>query len=153
MARAEQAGYSLVELLVAVLVLALLAAIALPSGQEALARMRVEAASRGLMLAIERERDRALRQGESLSQALEGPAGLLAEGHGVAVHHNLPAELRFTANGLVIDGGTVVVAHPATALRRCLVLALPLGLLRLGHYGAEPAAELSSGHCRPDPSL
>jgi prepilin-type N-terminal cleavage/methylation domain-containing protein len=152
-----RAAFSLPELLIAVVVLGILAAMAVPSGQGALARMRVEAASRSLMLEIERGRDRALRDGRPLLLALEGEAGLLAEVEAtdaaLEVHHNLPEALRFTANGLLIDGGTVVVASPATPLRRCLVLALPLGVLRLGQYASEPAAGLSSEHCRPDPTL
>jgi len=150
-------GFSLPELLLAVALLAILAAIALPSGQGALARMRVEAASRGVLLAIERERDRALRQGRSASLAVDGAGGLVeqlaAEHGGVELRHNLPAQLRFSANGLLIDGGTVVVAAAGTPLRRCVVWSLPLGVLRLGQYGAEPAGVLQAGQCLPDTTL
>ncbi|MFM7550123.1 MAG: prepilin-type N-terminal cleavage/methylation domain-containing protein, partial [Cyanobacteriota bacterium] len=55
----SSSGHTLPELLLVVALLAILAAIALPSGQGALARMRVEAASREVVLAIERQRDRA----------------------------------------------------------------------------------------------
>jgi prepilin-type N-terminal cleavage/methylation domain-containing protein len=150
-------GYSLPELLLAVALLAIVAAIALPSGQGSLARMRVEAASRGVLLAIERERDRALRQGRSASLAVDGAGGLVeqlaAEHGGVELRHNLPAQLRFSANGLLIDGGTVVVAAAGTPLRRCVVWSLPLGVLRLGQYGAEPAGVLQAGQCLPDSTL
>jgi len=156
-ASSSSPGYSLPELLLAVALLAILAAIALPSGQGALARMRVEAASRGVLLAIERERDRALRQGRSASLAVEGAGGLVeqlaAEHGGVELRHNLPAQLRFSANGLLIDGGTVVVAAAGTPLRRCVVWSLPLGVLRLGQYGADPGGALQAGQCRPDPTL
>lgn len=72
MARAEAsaagpvAGFSLTELLVVVALLGLAAAVALPSGQESLARRRVEAASQALLLAIERQRDRALAAAQPL---------------------------------------------------------------------------------------
>ncbi len=155
--RQRSRGFSLPELLLAAALLGILAAIALPSGQAALARMRVEAASRSLMLAIERQRDRALQQGRSVMLHLEGGDGLLeqtAAAHGgVQLHHNLPGALRFSANGLLIDGGTVVVSSPATPLRRCLVWSLPLGVLRLGQYGADPAGAPSSAHCQLDPTL
>ena len=150
-------GHTLPELLLAVALLAILAAIALPSGQGALERMRVEAASREVVLAIERQRDRALRQGRSATLAVEGRGGLveqLAAEHGqVELRHNLPAQLRFSANGLLIDGGTVVLAAAGTPLRRCVVWSLPLGVLRLGQYGADPAASPQAGQCRPDPTL
>ena len=155
------AGLSLAELLLAVALLALLAGFALPSGQGSLARMRVEAASRELVLAIERERDRALRLGRAASLPVEGTGGLeeqlAAEHGGVELHHNLPAQLRFSANGLLIDGGTVVVAAAGTPLRRCVVWSLPLGVVRLGQYGGalggEPGGAPQAGECRPDPTL
>jgi type II secretory pathway pseudopilin PulG len=150
-------GLSLAELLLAVALLVILAAIALPSGQGSLARMRVEAASRGVVLAIERERDRALRLGRSASLPVEGDGGLVeqlvTEHGGVELHHNLPAQLRFSANGLLIDGGTVVVAGAGTPLRRCVVWSLPLGVLRKGHYTGDPGGAPQAGQCQPDPTL
>ncbi|TVS02646.1 MAG: prepilin-type N-terminal cleavage/methylation domain-containing protein [Cyanobium sp. PLM2.Bin73] len=129
-------GFTLHELLVAVVVLGLLLAVAGITGHGFLARQRVEVAARELVSTIERERDLAIRHGRGRSLAVDGPGGLL-EAAGVAggrleINHNLPLELRFTANGLLIDGGTVVVASAGTPLRRCLVMALPLGVLRLG---------------------
>jgi len=39
----------------------------------------------------------------------------------------------------------VLVAHRATALNRCVVVSLPLGVTRVGLHG--------DGICRPDPNL
>jgi hypothetical protein len=61
----------------------------------------------------------------------------------VVVSHNLPPVIRFSSNGLILDGGTVLVQSPATDLVRCLVISLPLGIVRHGRHG-------SSG-CLPDP--
>jgi len=55
-----------------------------------------------------------------------------------------------SANGLVIDGGVVVLSHSGTGLRRCLVMALPLGLVRLGRYDADPAGPLSATQCQSE---
>ncbi|MFQ6537787.1 MULTISPECIES: hypothetical protein [Aphanothece] len=153
----QVAGYTLVEALLAVAILALMAALVLGTGRQQLAAGRVEAAARRLGSELERSRQQAERSGTPLLRALEGPGGLVEEirsgDASLELHHNLPAQLRFTANGLVIDGGTVVISSPGTTLRRCLVMALPLGFTRVGRYGADPGAGLSSSLCRPDPTL
>ncbi len=49
------------------------------------------------------------RHGRSRSLAVEGSGGLLAAAVGPAagsISHNLPEQLRFTANGLLLDGGS-----------------------------------------------
>jgi ABC-type branched-subunit amino acid transport system ATPase component len=63
----------------------------------------------------------------------------------VLLEHNLPAAVRFTSNGLVLDGGTVVLSAPGTDLVRCVVISLPLGVMRLGQW--------QQGACRPDLAL
>ena len=171
-------GFSLPELLVAVAVLSLLASLSFGSGQRSLARMRVEAASRRLTAGLEQARLQAQQQGQPCALEL-GPTGwrepsggslpgcLAASGAaagdasgdaaelgaGVTLAHNLAGALRLSSNGLVLDGGTVVLAAAGTELRRCLVVSLPLGVVRLGRYtGAEGAAP-SSAACRADGGL
>jgi len=157
-------GFSLAELLVGVAILGLLAVLGWGGGSEQLARQRLEAATRHLDQGIQRGRAEAQKQGRpcGLSLQEEGwapPAGGLmppclhsleslkepiAAGE-VQLSHNFPAVLRFSSNGLVLDGGTAVLQAAGTSLQRCLVMALPLGITRLGRYEA--------GRCEPDPSL
>jgi len=176
MQRSEQrqagAGFSLPELLVAVTVLGLLAALALDGGQRSLARMRVETATRRLGWGLEQARQQAQNLGqpcalelgpsgwrEPSGGMLPGCGGAVADGaapqetSGVTLQHNLPAALRFSSNGLVLDGGTVVVSAPGTDLRRCLVMSLPLGVVRLGRYAGAPGAAPSSSACRAEEAL
>jgi hypothetical protein len=77
-------------------------------------------------------------------QALETLKEPIAAGQ-VKLTHNFPAMLRFSSNGLVLDGGTAVLQAAGTSLQRCLVMALPLGITRVGRFQA--------GRCEPDPSL
>jgi len=164
-------GFSLPELLVTVSVLGLLASLAIDGGQRSLARMRVETTSRRLGWGIEQAR----RQAQSLGQpcALElGPNGWRqpsggnlpgcgetdAELHpheaiGVAIGSNLSGALRFSSNGLVLDGGTVVISAAGTELRRCLVMSLPLGVVRLGRYTGPLDGPSSSSACLADGAL
>lgn len=163
MARPE--GFTLLELLMVAAALGGLALLSLGVSSETLARQRVEAATRRVLLGLERGRLVAERRGMPCALALadqgwQAPqtgslpgceGGALEFGEGVAgsaelqLQHNLPEAVRFSSNGLVLDGGTVVVGHPATALLRCVVVSLPLGVTRVGLW--------EGGICRPDPAL
>ena len=62
---------------------------------------------------------------------------------------NLPDSVRFSSNGLVLDGGLVVVSHPSHAQALCLVIGLPLGISRSGVYRGDLNGSLSSALCLP----
>lgn len=162
------AAFTLPELLICSAVLGILAALSFGSGAELLARQRVEASTRLLLEGIQKGRAEAERAGQpcGLSLGAEGwqapsdgvlPAcrGALSDlgdhqrGFGVQWASNFPLSLRFSANGLVIDGGTAVVWGRGTGLQRCLVMALPLGVMRVGSYTGDPQA-LLSGNCLRD---
>ena len=168
---AADVGLSLVEVLIAAAIMAILAGIAYGTGGDAVARQRLEGATRRLVIGIDRGRQAALGRAQPCSLSLGSggwqvpldgsavcagaPMGLgegVAEGE-VQVHHNFPEALRFSSNGLVLDGGTVVLTSPGTQLQRCLVMALPLGIVRVGRYGANPAAGPRAEACTPDPQL
>ena len=168
--RTANAGFTLPELLVAIAVLGVLAAMSVGTGQRSLALMRVDSASRRLALGLEQARQAAQRQGQPCALALGSsgwrepsggnlPAcgiteGAETEGAGeVDLRHNLPAALRFSSNGLVLDGGTVLISAAGIDLRRCLVLSLPLGVVRLGRYVGSEEGTPSSSACVADEAL
>ena len=161
---ARNDGVSLVELLVVAMLLGATALISFRQAHQALAQERLESASRRLAQGLEQGRLAAVRSGGPCGMSLdqEGwqpaqdaslPActGLLAlHGEGidpgeVRMEHNFPALVRFSSNGLVLDGGTVRLWAPGTELVRCLVMALPLGVVRLGRW--------QQGSCQPDGTL
>ncbi|MBD2718881.1 GspH/FimT family pseudopilin [Synechococcus sp. FACHB-909] len=162
MAHPEPGGFTLPETLLTLVLVGLLAQLGFSSASRELALARLEGASRRVMVGLERGRDAALRSGQPCALSLEatgwrepqagslpaceGAALELGEGIGgldVTVSHNLPAAVRFTSNGLIIDGGTVLLSTEGTDLVRCVVVALPLGVTRLGRQGP--------GGCLPDP--
>lgn len=157
-------GLSTLELLLAAALLGLLTLPCLHWAAASLALQEVESASRRVMLGLEQGRSAAERSGQPCGLRLQRdgwgpPVGgglpacpgvvlpLLEAGRESAIElrHNLPEVVRFTSNGLVLDGGTVLVGAEGTELVRCVVLALPLGVVRIGRWQEE--------ECRPDPAL
>lgn len=148
----SDAGFSLPELLVVGAVLATLGGLCLTSGQRWLEGRRLEAALRLVLVGLDRGRLAAELQGRpcalSLSAAGWQPptGGLLPAclpdlqplqeslGGGITLDHNFPAQVRFSANGLLLDGGTVRLQQPGSRRQRCLVVALPLGITRMGEW-------------------
>lgn len=157
-------GFSQVELLVVAMLLASSAVIGFRQARQSLAQERVESASRRIIAGLEQGRLAASRSRTPCGMSLgnEGwqaprdgslpacaPSSLL-NGEGVdpgevRMEHNLPALVRFSSNGLVLDGGTVRLSAPGTELVRCVVMALPLGVVRLGRWQQES--------CQPDDIL
>ena len=155
---------TLAEQLVVVALLGGLGGWGLALGHEKRQRQKVEAEAGELLAGIQLARAEAERRqlacGLSLDRGgWQEPAngslpacatGLKRFGDAVTLAHSFPATLRFSANGLVIDGGLVVLSQSGTQLRRCLVMALPLGLVRLGRYDADPAGPLSATLCQAE---
>ena len=157
-------GFTVLELLLVAAFLGLLALVALRGASRSLAAVRLENTVRELVLGLEQGRTAAERSGRPCalelgatgwqaprSSSLPACPGVSGDGGGdgddatVRLEHNLPAAVRFSINGLVLDGGTVQVRAEGTEQVRCLVLSLPLGVVRLGRWEA--------GSCLPDASL
>lgn len=153
---ALQRGFSLPELLIAATCVATIALLGMSQAASTLSQERVESATRRLAAGLEQARLAAVRSGQAcglrlgekgweppLTAALPGCRGPLPleggglDGDPIQLQHNLPDPVRFSANGLVIDGGTVRIAAVGSTLVRCLVISLPLGVVRLGRWQQE----------------
>ena len=167
---------SLIEQLMVVSLVGILASIPIVTGRSDRDQLQLDASSRRLQSGLARARSIARREqtacGVSLSE--EGftdldegslPGSLPAcPGIGMALQEefdqepvvlstNLPPVLRFTSNGLLLDGGIAVLSHQRLAKARCLVVSLPLGVSRIGFYQAplpSDGGRLLSSHCLPD---
>ena len=160
-------GFTLGEAIVAVALLGILASLAIVSPHQQRQQLELESGLRRLRVGLDRGRMAAERSGAACGLSLTGQGWELPRSGDLQgcqramtslaelgssqllLHSNLPGTVRFTANGLVLDGGLVVLAHPQLRQRVCLVIGLPLGITRTGLYGADPSQELSSSHCRP----
>ena len=161
------AGFSLVELLVTIAVLGILVSTAIASPVAMNQHLELESGLRRLRIGLDRGRMAAERSQQPCALSLspigwdaplagELPAcrgailDLREEGvSALTLRSNLPDAVRFTANGLVLDGGLVVLSHPHRNHALCLVIGLPLGITRTGKYLADLDHRLSSSQCRP----
>lgn len=160
-------GFSLLECLVVVALLGILATLAIPSSSFVQQRLELDSGLRRLRVGLDRGRMAAERNRQpcALQLSVTGwkspPAGdlpacrggvtALAEtgAGGLELHSNLPDAIRFSTNGLVLDGGLVVLSHPSHGQALCLVIGLPLGISRTGIYRGDPGSSLNSALCLP----
>ena len=160
-------GFSFVECLVVVALLGILATLAIPSSGSLQRRLELDSGLRRLRVGLDRGRMAAIRDSQPCALQLSAsgwqppltgdlpacPGGvtLLKEtGSGeLALRSNLSNVVRFSTNGLVLDGGLVVLSHPSHGQALCLVIGLPLGISRSGIYRGDPGRSLSSSLCLP----
>ena len=160
-------GFSLVECLVVVALLGILATLAIPSSSAVQRRLELDSALRRLRVGLDRGRMAAERDRQPCALELSangwqpplagdllacrgGVTPLVETGAGeLELRSNLPDAIRFSTNGLVLDGGLVVVSHPSHAQALCLVIGLPLGISRSGVYRGDLNSSLSSALCLP----
>ena len=165
--RTRTNGFSLVECLVVVALLGILATLAIPSSSAVQRRLELDSGLRRLRVGLDRGRMAAERDRQSCALQLSangwqppldgelpachgGVTSLVEAGSGaLELRSNLPDAVRFSTNGLVLDGGLVVVSHPSQAQALCLVIGLPLGISRSGVYRGDPGGPLSSALCQP----
>ena len=160
-------GFSLVETLVVVALLGILATLAIPSSSAVQRRLELDSGLRRLRVGLDRGRMAAQRDRQPCALQLSatgwqptlagdlptcrgGVTSLAETGSGeLELRSNLPEDVRFSVNGLVLDGGLVLLSHPSHAQALCLVIGLPLGISRSGVYRGDPGGSLSSALCQP----
>ena len=160
-------GFSLVECLLVVALLGILATLAIPSSSAVQRRLELDSGLRRLRVGLDRGRMVAQRERQPCALHLSatgwqpplagelpacrgGVTPLMEIGAGaLELRSNLPDAIRFSSNGLVLDGGLVVLSHPSHGRALCLVIGLPLGISRNGVYRGDPSGSLSSALCLP----
>ena len=167
---------SLIKQLIVESLVGMLASVPIVTGGRDRDQLQLDASVRRLQTGLDRGRSTARREQSACGLSLreegvtapdEGflPASLPAcPGIGMALQEefehgpivlntNLPPVLRFTANGLLLDGGIAVLSHQRLAKARCLVVSLPLGVSRIGSYQSPLPSEggrFLSSRCLPN---
>lgn len=171
----KDAGVTLPEALLGLTLLAVLASLGLPGLHSQLSQRQLDLSLQHLANGLEAARAQAERRGEPCGLSLGGvgwesaendhlpsclapeqgmhPAATSPSSDTISLRHNFPKLLRISSNGLVIDGGTMVLSAKGSDRHRCLVMSPPLGVVRFGRYQGNPSTELNSSACVPDPSL
>ena len=160
-------GFSLMECLVVVALLGILATLAIPSSSAVQRRLELDSGLRRLRVGLDRGRMAAERDRQPCAlqltatgwqppltgdlPACRGGVTPFAETSAgdLKLRSNMPEVVRFSTNGLVLDGGLVVLSHPSHGQALCLVIGLPLGISRTGVYRGDPSGSLSSALCLP----
>ena len=168
MRRDQNHGFSLLECLVVVALLGTLATLVIPSSNAVQRRLELDSGLRRLRVGLDRGRMAAQRDRQPCALQLSatgwqpplsgdlpacrgGVMSLVETGSGeLELCSNLPDAVRFSTNGLVLDGGLVVLSHPAHGHALCLVIGLPLGISRSGVYRGDLNSSLSSALCLPN---
>ena len=170
---------SLIEQLIVVSLVGLLASIPIVTGGSDRDQLKLDASARRLQLGLDRARSIARMEQRACGVSLR-EEGFMAPDEGILsasfpacpwigmalqevfeqgpieLNTNLPPVLRFTSNGLLLDGGIAVLSHQRLAKARCLVVSLPLGVSRIGLYHdplPSNGGRLLSSRCLPDVAL
>lgn len=158
-------GFTLIEMLAAVIMVGILAAIAAPNLFGLLTRNRINQALSQIEGAIKEGQRQAIRQGKSCrvqinltNNTISGdPPNCLLNEREIADSINIQTNLPGTTPGIVFShkgstttNGKIVVSSSGSDLKRCFVISLGLGISRTGDYEPDPdnPDSLSDGKCQ-----
>ena len=154
-AKEANQGFTMVELLIVLVILAILSAIALPNLRSGMRREQLAATSLGLISWLERARNQAVKDMESCQINIESSAASLAiasnspgcteiETFKVADQENTPtdvsleltddseSEFSFSPRGSVNSDQEIELTMEGSPTTRCIKVIAPVGLVRSG---------------------
>jgi prepilin-type N-terminal cleavage/methylation domain-containing protein len=155
-------GYTLTELMVALVIVGVIAAIASPNFFGMLSRYRLEGALQQLLGAINETQRLAMVRGKSCRininpsthKITANTAGcLLSERQidsAIKIRSNFigSTNITFSYKGSNTRMGTIVLSSDHTDLQKCFVIALGTGIKRVGNYNGSKTGSLDYTKCK-----
>ncbi|MEM7593319.1 MAG: type II secretion system protein [Cyanobacteria bacterium P01_A01_bin.83] len=155
-------GFTLIELMVALIIVGVIAAIATPSFVGLLNRIRVNNALQELLGAIRETQKMATRHGKVCQLDINTETKILNSSDNdcllttrtinedVIIRTNLPGlnpNIPFSPKGTTTRMGTIVLSSELTDTQKCFVISLGLGIMRTGNYTGSKDGSVSANNC------
>ncbi len=157
-------GYTLTELMIALVIIGVIAAIALPTFTGLLSRYRLEGTLQQLLGTINEAQRLAMRRGQSCRINIDtntknitanSPGCLLSNrslNNEIKIRSNFPGttNITFSYKGSTTRMGTIVLSSDYTDLQKCFVIALGTGIKRIGNYNGSKTGSVSGSNCQTE---
>jgi prepilin-type N-terminal cleavage/methylation domain-containing protein len=154
-------GFTLTELMIALIIIGIIAAIASPSFMGMLSRYRLEEALQQLLGAINETQRLAMVQGKSCrinvnpsTNNITANAGCLLSDRqinsAIKIRSNFTGStnITFSYKGSTTRMGTIVLSSDYTDTQKCFVIALGTGIKRIGNYNGSKTGSVSYRNCK-----
>lgn len=159
---ASHRGFTLTELMIALVVIGIIAAIAVPTFTGLLSRYRLEGSLQQLLGAINEAQRLAMRRGQSCRINIDtntknitanSPGCLLSNrslNNEITVRSNFTGttNITFSYKGSTTRAGTIVLSSDYTDLQKCFVISLGTGIKRIGNYNGSKTGSVSYTNCQ-----
>ena len=155
-------GFTLMELMIALIIVGIIGAIAAPNFIGLLNRIRVDSALEQLLGAIRETQRLAMRYGKSCRINIDPITNVLSApdsdclsnqrtiDENIIIRTNLSGSIPsipFSYRGTTSKMGTIVLSSGLTDTQKCFVVSLGLGIMRAGDYTGSKTGSVSATHC------
>lgn len=161
-AKKSDRGFTLMELILAVTIVGVIAAIASPSFVGLFSRYKLEGALQQLLGAINEAQRLAMLRGKSCRINIDPNTNNLTTNtaecllsnrnldNDITIRSNFPGttNITFSHKGSNTRMGTIVLSLDYTDYQKCFVIALGTGIKRTGNYNGSKVGSVSSSNCQ-----